>query len=156
MDQNFIRRCICFPGWTRYELDTQSSIEIIHNSQESYENEMLNTALDSEHLDIANIPEESLKSVKIQTDDPLLTDIMNCIQKLDDEIKQFGIRKSKKNASTQTDENLVTLKSTEMQTEDPLLTDILNGINKLDDEIKQLGIRKTKKKKRLQPRQMKS
>ena len=145
MDQNWIRRCICFPGWLKYELDTQSSIEIIHNSQESYENDILNIALNSEQLDMANIPDVTLKSVKSQTDDPLLTDILNDIQKLEDEIKKLGIRKIRRNASSQTDENLVILNSVGVQTEDPLLTDILDGIQKLDDEIKQLGIQKTKK-----------
>ena len=68
--------------------------------------------------------------------------VAQCIGNFLDNNKKIKIRR---NASSQTDENLVILNSVGVQTEDPLLTDILDGIQKLDDEIKQLGIQKTKK-----------
>ena len=109
MAQNFMR-CICLRGRSRFELDTQSSIEIIHDTEDNIENEMLNIALDSQLLD-SSMPAQyetgvSFKSVGIQADDLELTDIQNHIDKLEAEIQQLGIRKSVRNISTQTDDNV--------------------------------------------------
>ena len=98
---------------SQYDMDNQTifSEDIIynteHNDNRKFESEvhLMNMALNSEMLEVLSQDEISFRSVKTQTDDVMLDEIRHRLNIIENKLKQWKLKKRKKNVATQTEKN---------------------------------------------------